>query len=306
MKVIFMGTPDIGANVLKALIDLNLEIVGVVCQPDREMDRKKNYIFSPVKKMALENNIPVFQPEKIKEITNEINNINPDIIITCAYGQFINSEILAIPKFGCVNVHASLLPKLRGGAPIHWAIINQEKTTGISLMDMVSKMDAGDVYLQYECLIDQFETYDSLYSKLSNLAYKIVFENFFNLIDKKLSKKVQDESLVTFGYNIKKEEAIINFDNFSSNVDSWIRGLTSKPGAVWKYQDQNIKILKAKITNNQSTLSPGTIVSIDKKGIQIATKDFNILLEEIQLPNKKPTLISQIINGNHIFQIGHK
>lgn len=306
MKVIFMGTPNIGTSVLKALIDLNLEIVGVVCQPDREMDRKKNYIFSPVKKMALENNIPIFQPEKIKEITNEIKNINPDIIITCAYGQFINSEILAIPKFGCINVHASLLPKLRGGAPIHWAIINQEKTTGISLMDMVSKMDAGDVYLQYECLIDEFETYDSLYSKLSNLAYKIVFENFFNLIDKKLSKKVQDESLVTFGYNIKKEESIINFDDLASNVDSWIRGLTSKPGAVWNYQNQNIKILKAKITNKQSTLPPGTIVAIDKNGIQIATKDFNILLEEIQLPNKKPTLISQIINGNHIFQVGSK
>lgn len=306
MKVIFMGTPSIGANVLKALIDLNLEIVGVVCQPDREMDKKKNYVFSPVKKMALENNIHVFQPEKIKEITIEIKNINPDIIITCAYGQFINSEILDIPKFGCVNVHASLLPKLRGGAPIHWAIINQEKTTGISLMDMVSKMDAGDVYLQYKCSIDEFETYDSLYQKLSDLAYRIIFENFFNLINKKFTRQIQDESLVTFGYNIKKEETIINFDDLSSNIDSWIRGLTSKPGAVWNYQNHNIKIIKAKVTNISSTLEPGTITEINKTGIQIATQDFNILLEEIQLPNKKPTLVNQIINGNHIFKVGLK
>lgn len=306
MKVMFMGTPEIGSRVLKALIDLKLNIVGVICQPDREMDRKKNIIFSPVKKMALENKINIFQPEKIKDITEEIRQINPDIIITCAYGQFVNNEILSIPKYGCINIHASLLPKLRGGAPIHWAIINQEKQTGVCMMDMVSKMDAGDVYLQYSCSIDENETYDSLYLKLSELAYKIVYENFNKLISSELNKIPQNESEVSFGYNIKKQESIINFNNNSAVVYAWIRGLTSKPGAIWQYQDTNIKIIKAKHTNIASQYPAGTISQINKNGLYICTNDYDILLEEIQLPNKKPNSIAQIINGNHIFKVGNR
>lgn len=306
MKVMFMGTPEIGSRVLKALIDLKLNIVGVICQPDREMDRKKNIIFSPVKKMALEHKIDIFQPEKIKDITEEIRQINPDIIITCAYGQFVNNEILSIPKYGCINIHASLLPKLRGGAPIHWAIINQERQTGVCMMDMVSKMDAGDVYLQYSCSIDENETYDSLYLKLSELAYKIVYENFNKLISLELNKIPQNESEVSFGYNIKKQEAIINFNNNSAAVDAWIRGLTSKPGAIWQYQDTNIKIIKAKKTNIASQYPAGTISQINKNGLYICTNDYDILLEEIQLPNKKPNSVAQIINGNHIFKVGNR
>ena len=306
MRVIFRGTPSIGASVLKALVDLKLNIIGVISQPDKEMDRKKNIIYSSVKTMALENNIPVFQPEKIKDITNEIKNLNPDIIITCAYGQFINKEILSIPKFGCINVHASLLPKLRGGAPIHWAIINQETKTGVSLMDMIQKMDAGDVYLQYECNIENNETYDSLYQKLSSLAYKIVYENFSNLINGKLSKTPQNESNVTFGYNIKKEHAIINFNQNVNNVDAWIRGLSFKPTAIWKYKNQNIKILEAHKTDIKSNFAPGTISQIDKHGISICTNDYDIIITKIQLPNKNPNTISQIINGNHIFEVGIK
>ena len=306
MRVIFMGTPSIGASVLKALVDLKLNIIGVISQPDKEMDRKKNIIYSSVKTMALENNIPIFQPEKIKDITNEIKNLNPDIIITCAYGQFINNEILSIPKFGCINVHASLLPKLRGGAPIHWAIINQETKTGVSLMDMIQKMDAGDVYLQYECNIENNETYDSLYQKLSNLAYKIVYENFYNLINGKLSKVPQNESNVTFGYNIKKEQTIINFNQNVNNVDAWIRGLSFKPTAIWRYKNQNIKILEAHKTDIKSNFAPGTISQIDKHGISICTNDYDIIITKIQLPNKNPNTISQIINGNHIFEVGIK
>lgn len=306
MRVIFMGTPSIGASVLKALVDLKLNIIGVISQPDKEMDRKKNIIYSSVKTMALENNIPIFQPEKIKDITNEIKNLNPDIIITCAYGQFINNEILSIPKFGCINVHASLLPKLRGGAPIHWAIINQETKTGVSLMDMIQKMDAGDVYLQYECNIENNETYDSLYQKLSNLAYKIVYENFYNLINGKLSKVPQNESNVTFGYNIKKEQTIINFNQNVNNVDAWIRGLSFKPTAIWRYKNQNIKILEAHKTDIKSNFAPGTISQIDKHGISICTNDYDIIISKIQLPNKNPNTISQIINGNHIFEVGIK
>lgn len=306
MRVIFMGTPNIGASVLKALVDLKLNIIGVISQPDKEMDRKKNIIYSSVKTMALENNIPIFQPEKIKDITNEIKNLNPDIIITCAYGQFINNEILSIPKFGCINVHASLLPKLRGGAPIHWAIINQETKTGVSLMDMIQKMDAGDVYLQYECNIENNETYDSLYQKLSNLAYKIVYENFYNLINGKLSKVPQNESNVTFGYNIKKEQTIINFNQNVNNVDAWIRGLSFKPTAIWRYKNQNIKILEAHKTDIKSNFAPGTISKIDKHGISICTNDYDIIITKIQLPNKNPNTISQIINGNHIFEVGIK
>ncbi len=303
MRVLFMGTPEIGSYVLKALVDLNVDIIGVVCQPDKQKDRKNNYVYSSVKKMALEYKFNIYQPDKIKDITNKIFELNPDIIITCAYGQFLNNEILSIPKYGCINVHASLLPKLRGGAPIHWAIINQEKKTGVSLMDMVSQMDAGDVYIQYECNIEENETYDKLYLKLCQLAYSIVYDNLNKLIANKLVKTKQDESKVSYGYIIKKEQAIINFNQNINEVDAWIRGLSFKPTAIWRYKDQNIKIIEWEKTNIVSKFSPANISSINRTGIYICTNDYDILIKKIQMPNKNPCYISNIINGNNIFEV---
>ena len=301
MKVIFMGTPEIGSYVLQSLLDLKLDVIAVVCQPDRLLNRKKEIVYQPVKQLALDHNIQVFQPEKVKEITEQIRELKPDVIITCAFGQFINKEILEIPTYGCFNVHASLLPKLRGGAPIHWAIINGEKKSGMTLMKMVSKMDAGDIISQMECDIDEFETMRSLYQKLSKLGYEIIQRDFNKLVDKNLVSIPQNEDEVTFGYNITKEQQILNFDLTCQEVDQWIRGLYDKPMAIWQYKDNNIKVHEAFKTTRKSEFEPGTISLIDKTGIYVCTKDFDIRLSVIQLPNKNALSVNQILNGNHIF-----
>ena len=301
MKIIFMGTPTIGQKVLQALIDLNNEIVGVVCQPDRLFNKKKQIIFSPVKELAIKNNFLILQPNNVNDIYDKINELKPDIIITCAYGQFISDKILNIPKYGSYNIHASLLPELRGGAPIHWAIINGQTQTGITIMKMVKKMDAGNYFYQAKCNIEQNDTYDSLYNKLSQLAYDSLINNWDKLINQKFKEMVQNESQATYGYNIKKEDTIINFNLNANKILNLIRGLYSKPMALWIYNDLSIKVTHAFISNQKSNLKPGTITKIDKSGIYIATKDYDIVFDEIILPNKKPLKVSQIINGKNIF-----
>lgn len=306
-RVIFMGTPEIGKCVLQSLLDLeNVEVIAVVCQPDRLLNRKKEIIYQPVKQLALEKSIKIYQPNKVKEITEEIQLLNPDVIITCAFGQFINKEILEIPTYGCFNVHASLLPKLRGGAPIHWAIINGEKETGMTLMKMVSKMDAGDIISQIKCEIDPNETMSSLYVKLSRLGYEIIKRDFNLLLNREIKSIPQDESLVTFGYNITKEQEILNFNQEAKKVNQWIRGLFDKPIATFLYSDLNIKVHEAKVTDIASNKGPGQITHIDKNAIYVATKDFDIALLKIQLPNKKPMFVKELLNGNNIFSQWYK
>ncbi|GAA5414318.1 methionyl-tRNA formyltransferase [Ureaplasma ceti] len=301
-KVIFMGTPEIGKYVLQSLLDLqDVQVIAVVCQPDRLMNRKKEIIYQPVKQLALEHNIPVLQPNKVKEITEEIAQLQPDVIVTCAFGQFINKEILAIPTYGCFNVHASLLPKLRGGAPIHWAIINGETESGMTLMKMVSKMDAGDIISQMKCPISARETTASLYDKLKQLGYDIIQRDFHLLLQQDIPSVAQYEALVTFGYNITKEQEIVDFNNEAHVVDQWIRGLFSKPMANFNYQGELIKIHAAEMTSIPSKVAPGEISQITKEAIYIATKNFDIALTKIQLPNKKPLLIKELLNGNNVF-----
>lgn len=304
IKVIFMGTPAIGASALNALLNLSeVEVVGVICQPDREFDRKKHVVFSPVKKLALEKAIKIFQPEKINQIYDELLEIKPDIMLTCAFGQFVPEKILAIPKYGSFNLHASLLPKLRGGAPVHWAIINREKETGISLMKMIKKMDAGDYLVQYKLDIDEKETMSSLYEKLSLSVNEMVLKEFHKLIDSNQIWTSQNEDQMTFAYNIKKEDCIIDFNKSALEVDALIRGLYSKPLAIWEYNDLQIKVLEAKLTVKKSNWEPGKIVSITKYGIEMTTSTSNILITKIQLPNKSPVEISALINGKHPFKI---
>lgn len=297
-----MGTPQIGATVLQSLLDLKQEVIAVICQPDRLMNRKKEVVYQPVKALALQHNIPVYQPNKVKEITNEVAALNPDIIITCAFGQFINTEILNIPKYGCYNVHASLLPKLRGGAPIHWAVINGEKESGVTLMKMIKKMDAGDIISQLSCKLESRETMSSLYVKLEKLAYDIIQQDFDKLCQSDVLSIAQNEEDATFGYNITKEEEILNFNQPVKQVDQWIRGLYNKPMAIWKYNDLNIKVHEANPTEIKSLAEPGTITKLDKSGLYIATADYDLQIIKLQLPNKNVVSIKELLNGNHPFK----
>ena len=296
LRVIFMGTPNFAVPILSKLID-NTNVILVVSQPDREKDRKGNIIETPIKKLATENNIEVYQPIKIREEYQKIIDLKPDIIITCAYGQIIPEIILNCPKYGCINVHGSLLPKLRGGAPIHHAIINGDKETGITIMYMDKQMDSGDIISWKSIPILENDNLDIVYEKLSKLGAELLIETIPSIIDGTNKRIKQDESEVTFGYNITKEEEKIDFSNSAEKIHNQIRGLSSIPGAYCMYEGKRLKIYESFITKNPSNTSPGTIIKIDKTGMYISTKDNIICITDIKLEGKKRCKISEFING---------
>lgn len=296
LKVVFMGTPTFSVPILEKLIK-ETQVVLVVSQPDREKDRKGNILPTATKQLAEENNIEVYQPSKIKESYEKIISLNPDIIITCAYGQIIPEEILNCPKYGCINVHGSLLPKLRGGAPIHHAIINGDTKTGITIMYMDKLMDSGDIISQSELQIGNNDILDDIYEKMSHLGAELLIKTLPSIIDGTNQRIKQDESEVTFGYNITKEEEKIDFSQNSKEIHNRIRGLSSFPGSYCILKDKRLKIYRSEITDKKSTLTPGTISKIDKTGIYINTNDFLIKLIDIKLEGKKRCLVKDFING---------
>lgn len=301
-KVIFMGTPKIAAECLAAILAReDVEVVAVVCQPDRPVGRKKEIIFSPVKQLALDNNLKVLQDEKVSNLYEQIKQLNADLIFTCAFGQFIPEKILSLPKYKCVNLHASLLPKLRGGAPIQWAIINQETKTGFTLMYMEKKMDAGNIIKQYELPIASNETYASLYDKLCVLAKDIIAKDFNIICNEKVESISQDESKVTFGYNITRENEKIDWKKQASEVDALVRGLYPTPSAYTILDDQIIKVLETEVLDLYPNAIPGMILDANKNGVQVSTGNKVINLKVVQLAGKKPCEVKQLLNGNHPF-----
>lgn len=296
IKVVFMGTPSFAVPVLENLIK-ETNVILLVSQPDREKDRKGNIIPTPTKKIALENNIEVFQPTKIKESYEKIISLNPDIIITCAYGQIIPEVILNCPKYGCINVHGSLLPKLRGGAPIHHAIINGDKKTGITIMYMDKLMDSGDIISQEELLIKENDTLDIVYEKMSLLGANLLIKTLLSIIEGTNQRIKQDENEVTFGFNITKEEEKIDFNKNSKDIHNRIRGLSSIPGAYCFFDDKRLKIYQSELTTSKSNQEPGTIIKIDKTGIYVSTNDLIIKLTDIKLEGKKRCLVKDFVNG---------
>lgn len=302
LRVVFMGTPSFAYNVLKKLID-NTNVVMVVSQPDREKDRKGNIIYPPCKDLALSNNIEVFQPLKIKEDYQKVLDKKPDIIITCAYGQIIPKELLDYPQYGCINVHASLLPKLRGGAPIHHAIMDGYKETGVTIMYMDTHMDSGDIISSDKIIIDENITLDELYNKLSILGSNLLIDTLPSILSGTNNRVVQDEKEVTFGYNITKEEEHIDFNDTINNVHNKIRGLSSEPGAYTILKNKRVKVYQSIKTNILSNKEPGTIIDITKDGILVSTEDYNIYLTEIKLEGKSRCYVKDIINGLHIEEL---
>lgn len=296
-KIVFMGTPSFASNILESLIK-EYHVSLVVCQPDKEKDRKGNYIYSPVKKIALENNIKVIQPSKIRKEYDEILEEKPDLIITCAYGQILPKAILEIPRLGCINVHASLLPKLRGGAPIHHALIDGLDKTGITIMYMDEKMDNGDIIAQREIEIKEEEYLDSLYQKLSFLGRDLLLETLPSIIDGTNNRIKQNEEEVTFGYNITKEEEKIDFNKTSKEIYNLVRGLNSVPGAYAFLDEKRIKIYQTKILDKTyENATNGEIVAVEKDGFIVKTKDGSLKILDIQLEGKKRTLTKDYLNG---------
>ena len=267
LKVIFMGTPEFAVPILKMLNE-NTTVVGVVTQPDKLVGRKKELTYSPIKKYALENNLKVIQPEKIKENIEEILNINCDIIITCAYGQILPTKILEYPKLGCINVHASLLPKYRGGAPIHWCLINGEEKTGITIMYMDKGMDSGDIIKQEEYLIKDDDTVSTLHDKLSEIGSRLLLDTLPSIINKTNKRIKQDESLVTYGYNITREDERLDFNLMGKEIINKIRGLNSWPLANFLLNDLEYKVLEAYFVKNKVD-KVNKIIDIKKDAIGI-------------------------------------
>lgn len=298
IKVVFMGTPSFAVPVLEKLIE-NYNVIMVVCQPDRAKDKKGNIIYPPIKELALKNNIEVYQPLKLSSEYEYIIEKNPDIIITCAYGQILPSSLLDYPKYGCINVHGSLLPRLRGGAPIHHAIINGDKETGITIMYMDKKMDAGDIISQRSLEIKNTDNLDSIYSSLSTLGSELLIETLPSIINGTNNRIKQNENEVTFGYNISKEDELINFNDSAVNIFNKVRGLCSIPGASCYYNGKRLKIYEVEVTNKLSKDIPGKIVEVNKDSLVVTTKDYLIKIKDIKLEGKKRCMVSEYLNGIH-------
>lgn len=299
LKVVFMGTPEFSVPVLSSLIN-NTNVIGVVTQSDKMVGRKKEIVFSPIKSLALKNNIKVLQPIKIKEDYFDILNLKPDIIITAAYGQIIPKEVLDYPKYGCINVHASLLPKLRGGAPIQRAIMDGYKETGITIMYMDPKMDAGDIIKQASVSILDNDTYQTLHDKLSLLAPNLLLEVLPSIINNTNDRIKQDTSEVTYAYNIDRSEEILDFNSSKEEIYNKIRGLNPNPGSYFLLDGKTIKVYNSLIEDDlsYSNRENGEIVKASKDSFSIKTSNGLIKILEIKPEGKNKMLVSNYLNGN--------
>lgn len=296
MKIVFMGTPEFAVNVLQGLID-HYDVVGVVSQPDKMVGRHQELKATPIKELALKYNIPVFQPIKIREDYQWVLDLKPDMIVTCAYGQIIPKVILDCPRLGCINVHASLLPKLRGGAPIHKAIIDGYDKTGITIMYMDVKMDNGDIISQKETPILDSDNLESLHDRLSLMGRDLLLETLPSIIDGTNPRIVQKEEDVTFAYNIKREEEHISFEKSSREVFNLIRGLSPVPSANAILFGEEMKIYEGRIVDSSYKGRCGEIVDVTKEGILVKTGDGCILLTKVKPFGKKLMDASSYVNG---------
>jgi len=296
MKIVFMGTPDFSVNVLEGLIK-NYDVCLVVTQPDKEVGRKKEIKYSPVKEFAIQNNKKILQPIKIKEDFKDIIDLKPDIIITCAYGQIIPKDLLEYPKYGCINIHASLLPKLRGGAPIHKAIINGYDKTGVTIMYMDEKMDSGDIIYQKEVIIDENDNAGTLFDKLSILGSDMIIEILPSIISGENKRIKQDENEVTFAYNITREEEKIDFNKPTKDVYNQIRGLYPWPVGYSILDGKKVKIFESLKGTSNKEGTPGEIINVYKDSIGVKTLDGEILLLSIQFEGKKRISVKDYLNG---------
>ena len=297
LKIVFMGTPEFSVPVLEALIK-NYKVKAVVTQPDKVVGRKGLVAKPPVKLVAEKNNIVVVQLNKVRFEYQEIIDLDPDLIVTCAYGQILPKELLEYPRLGCINVHASLLPKLRGGAPIHRAIMNGEKKTGITIMYMAEGMDNGDIISQREIEILDTDTASSLHDKLSKLGSELLIETLPSIIDGTNKRISQDESKVSFAPIIKPNDERIDFSKTSKQVYNQIRGLNSFPGAYFIMDGRRFKVYESVIKDEYfSENLDGEIVKIYDEGIGIKTSNGVIVITVIQPEGKSKMTAKAYLNG---------
>lgn len=299
MKIVFMGTPDFAVPVLEALVGDGQQVSLVVTQPDRVKGRGREVAMSPVKQCALAHDIPVFQPLRVKtpEAVERLRQEQPDIIVVAAYGQILSTEILTMPRYGCVNVHASLLPKYRGAAPIQWAVINGEKKSGVTIMQMDAGLDTGDIILQEEVELAPKETGESLYEKLSSMGGPLLLKAMKQIEEGTATREKQSDAVSTYARILKREMGLIRWDSSAVSIERLIRGMNSWPSAFTHFHGKLLKIWDADVLTKKAAGAPGTIIGKDKEAIYVNTGDQILALKEVQLEGKKRMLVKDFLLG---------
>lgn len=301
-RVVFMGTPEFSVPVLEMLIE-NTNVVLVVTQPDKEVGRHHELKATPIKECALKHNIEVYQPNKIRNEYEYILEKNPDIIITCAYGQIIPSVLLDTPKYKAINVHASLLPKLRGGSPLHKCIIDGYKETGITIMYMAPGMDDGDIITQRSIEIKDTDNVGIIHDELSIMGRDLLLETLPNIFSGNITRTKQNPDEVTYAYNIKREEEKIDFNKTAREVFNQIRGMYPFPIAYTTLNGEVIKICESVIGNSFKG-KPGEIIETSKEGISVMCKDKNIIITRLKPSGKKEMSAKDYLNGKNKTLVG--
>ena len=299
MNIVFMGTPEFGATILSELVKEH-NVVLVVTQPDKLVGRKREIEFSAVKKKAIELNIPVFQPINIRqEYQYIIDNYQFDMIVTAAYGQIVGTKLLYYPKYKSINVHGSLLPKYRGGAPIQRSIINGDKETGITIMYMAKGMDSGDILAKESLEIDINDNSDSLFVKLADLGSKMINPTINKLVNNEITPIKQNEEEVTYAYNISHEEELLDFNNLTSlQVYNKRRGLSSNPGAYFKIDNFSIKVYDSVLNDSKTSLDSSAICEVSKDGFSVSCKEGTVItFKNIKPEGKGIMSVKDFMNG---------
>ena len=299
-KIVFMGTPAFSVPILEGLLESGYEVQAVVTQPDRPVGRKHVITPPPVKVAALKHDLLVLQPEKISGSTemDKIASLAPDLIVTAAFGQFLPEKLLQIPRLGAINVHASLLPKYRGGAPVHYAIMNGEDKTGVTIMEMIKKMDAGAIYSQAEIPITKTDDVGTMFEKLSALGKDLLLNTLPELIQGTLEKTPQNEAQVTFSPNITREQDAIDWQKTADEIDNQVRGMRPWPIAFTTYRGVRWKIWDVTPLAETTDAAPGTIIKKDKSELFVACgKNTTLALKELQPAGKGKQDVQAFLNG---------
>lgn len=302
MKIIYMGTPDFSVAPLEAIIRAGHEVTAVVTQPDKQKGRGKEVQMTPVKECALSHGIPVLQPVKIKEpeAVAELKKYPADIFVVAAFGQLLTEEILNMPKFGCINIHASLLPAYRGAAPIQRVIINGEEKTGVTIQQMAKGLDTGDMLLKKEISIDPKETGGSLHDKLSAAGAELIVEALSKIEKGEVVPEKQDDALSCYAKKLDKAMGLIDFDQNAVSIERLIRGLNPWPSAYTLYKGKTLKIWEADVVPLEKKEKPGTVVFVAKDFFDIATKEGALRVKSLQLEGKKKVAVKDFLLGYEI------
>lgn len=304
MKVVYMGTPDFAVPPLRALVKAGYEVVGVVTQPDKPKGRSKTLLPPPVKEEALKYNIPVYQPLKVREpeFLETLKNLAPDVIVVAAFGQIIPKAILDLPEFGCLNIHASLLPKYRGAAPIQQAVINGDKEAGVTIMKMGTGLDTGDMISQAAVLLTEDETGGSLFDRLSELGAELLIKTLPSVFDRTAVYEPQpEESPTPYAGMITKQMGLLDFKKDAETLERLIRGLNPWPSAYAYLNGKTLKIWKADVEKREAeNEAPGTVIKADKNGVYVACGQDILILKEVQLEGKKRMDAASFLRGHQL------